>query len=173
MKIVAAILIALGVTTAAVVVERPVVNIPAPERQQNWTQYREGSCTFATMVSLLRWQGQYELAERVRRHGGGASAVSLAHVLDREGIRYAEEVNGDPRFLEWSIRTRRGCGIAVEQGDHFVALVHLDAEWAAILDNNDISGFYWIPRAKLIAEWRAAGGWAFSPAYNPPAPLPR
>ena len=51
--------------------------------------------------------------------------------------------------------------------------VHLDSKWAAILDNNDVSKFIWVPRETLIAEWRASYGWAVVPVYTPAAPLPQ
>ncbi len=56
---------------------------------------------------------------------------------------------------------------------HMVALVHLDAKWAAILDNNNVSKFIWVPRETLIAEWKASYGWAVTPIYTPAAPLPQ
>ena len=89
------------------------------------------------------------------------------------GIRYAYVTNGDVRFLEWACRTRRGCGITVLGGAHMVALVHLDDKWAAILDNNNVERFIWVPRETLIAEWKASYGWAVTPIYTPTAPLPQ
>ena len=41
--------------------EHPTVNLPLALRQSNWWgQDGQGSCTWATMVSLLRWQGRYQ-----------------------------------------------------------------------------------------------------------------
>ncbi len=54
-----------------------------------------------------------------------------------------------------------------------VTLVHLDDKWAAILDNNNVSTFIWVPRTALIAEWKASYGWAVTPVYTPAAPLPQ
>ena len=56
---------------------------------------------------------------------------------------------------------------------HMVALVHLDDKWAAILDNNNVERFIWVPRETLIAEWKASYGWAVTPIYTPAAPLPQ
>jgi hypothetical protein len=133
-----------------------------------------GSCTWAATISLLRWQGRYETADWLRQHaGGGENAEKMAHELDQAGIRYAYVTNGDVKFLEWACRTRRGCGIAIEGGEHMVALVHLDDKWAALLDSNAVESFIWVPRARLIAEWQASGGWAVTPIYSPAAPLPQ
>jgi len=159
----------------AVQKERPTVNIPLALRQSNWRGSRgEGSCVHATMISLFRWQGRVNTANHWRRtYGNGEWPDDMAAKFDREGIRYAYVTNGDVRFLEWSCRTRRGCGITVMGGAHMVALVHLDDKWAAILDNNNVSKFAWVPRETLIAEWKASYGWAVAPVYTPVAPLPQ
>jgi hypothetical protein len=153
------------------VVERPTVNLPYVFRQANWN--KNGSCVHASMVSLFKWQGEKELAKLWRgKYRGGEWASRLASRLEANGVRYAYVTNGDVSFLEWACDTRRGCGITVDGGSHMVTLVHLDSEWAATLDNNDISKFNWIPRKKLIAEWKASYGWAVTPVYSPAAPLP-
>jgi len=155
--------------------ERPTVNVPAALRQSNWRGSRgQGSCVHATMISLFRWQYRLKTADYWRRtHGDGEYPEDLAAKLDREGIRYAYVTNGDVRFLEWACRTRRGCGITVMGGAHMVALVHLDDKWAAILDNNNVERYTWVPRETLIAEWKASYGWAVTPIYTPAAPLPQ
>jgi hypothetical protein len=155
--------------------EMPIVNVPVTMRQSNWIGPNgSGSCTWATMISLLRWQGRYNTAEWIREnYADGEWATTMSKKLDAANIRYAYVTNGDVRFLEWACKTRRGCGITVQGGVHMVALVHLDAKWAGILDNNDVSKINWIPRETLIAEWQASNGWAISPIYNPAAPLPQ
>lgn len=155
--------------------ERPTVNIPYVLRQANWIgNQREGSCVHATMMSLFRWQGRYNTANHWGRiYGNGSWPEDLESKFNRNGIRYAYVTNGDVGFLEWACSTRRGCGITVMGGAHMVALVHLDSEWAAILDNNNVDSFTWIPRATLIAEWQASYGWAVVPIYTPAAPLPQ
>ena len=155
--------------------ERPVVNVPLALRQSNWLgSNREGSCVHASMISLFRWQGRYRTADYWRKtYGNGEWPEDMAAKFDREGIRYGYVENGDVRFLEWACRTRRGCGITVMGGAHMVALVHLDDRWAALLDNNNVSKFIWVPRETLIAEWKASYGWAVTPIYTPAAPLPQ
>jgi hypothetical protein len=172
MKFVAALLLCVCVTVPAV--ERPVVNIPAACRQSNWEGTDgTGSCVHATMTSLFRWQGRLTTADHwCRTYGGSESPNGLADKFDREGIRYACVTDGDVEFLQWACRTRRGCGITVDGGDHMVALVHMDAQWSALLDNNDTSKFIWVPTETLIAEWHASNGWAITPVYTPSAPLP-
>lgn len=159
----------------AVKTERPVVNVPLALRQSNWLgSQHEGSCVHASMISLFRWQGRPGTAHYWRRtYGNGEWPEDLAAKFDREGIRYAYVTNGDVKFLEWTCKTRRGCGITIMGGAHMVALVHLDANWAGILDNNRVEKIIWIPRETLIAEWKASYGWAVTPIYTPAAPLPQ
>lgn len=151
------------------------MNIPLKLRQENWVGSRdEGSCVHATMISLFRWQGRYKMADYWRRtHENGEWPDDMAAKFDRAGVRYAYVENGDVGFLEWACRTRRGCGVTVMGGEHMVALVHLDSKWAALLDNNMVSKFIWIPRETFIAEWKASYGWAIAPVYTPAAPPPQ
>jgi len=125
------------------------------------------------MISLFRWQNRLHRADEWRRtYANGEWPESLATKLDREGVRYAYTTKGDVSFLEWAVRTRRGCGITVKGGAHMVALVHLDDKWACLLDNNNVSKYKWVSRESLIAEWKASYGWAVTPIYTPAAPLP-
>ena len=161
--------------THPIEIELPTVNLPPALRQSNWIgNRRQGSCVHATMISLFRWQQRDKMADYWRRtYGNGEEPDGLAAKFDREKVRYTYVTNGDVKFLTWACRTRRGCGITVMGGAHMVTLVHLDDKWAAILDNNNVSKFIWVPRATLIAEWKASYGWAVTPIYTPAAPLPQ
>jgi len=154
--------------------EWPTVNLPLSLRQRNWIgNQREGSCTYASMISLLRWQGQYRLADWVKKNcGNGADPNDMAAKLNQAGIRYAYTTEGDVAFLEWACNTRRGCAITVLGGKHMVVLVHLDSNWAGLLDNNHVENIIWVPRATLIAEWRASHGWSVTPVGSPYPPMP-
>lgn len=154
--------------------ERPTVNLPFVLRQSNWQgPQREGSCTWASMISLLRWQGCYQIADWIRKnYGDGEWPDDMAAKLSTISVRFAYVTNGDVKFLEWACRTRRGCGITVMGGAHMVCLVYMDDKYAAFLDNNNVSTYIWVPRETLIAEWRASHGWAITPIYTPYPPLP-
>lgn len=155
--------------------ERPTVNVPRADRQPNWLgQKRQGSCVWASTITLLRWQGRYATAEWLRKnYGDGEWPEDHVAKLDRAGVRYAYVTNGDVRFLEWACKTRRGAGVTVKGGAHCVNLVHLDAKWACLLDNNAVAKVIWVPRETFLAEWRASYGWAFTVLYAPCPPLPR
>lgn len=169
-------------------VERPTINLEQFFRESNWIgpgRDGEGSCVHATMVMLFRWQGREDLATRWRAtYSNGEFASVLSEKFDKEGVRYAYTWNkNDVSFLEWACQSRRGCGVAVRgrptkkypngsPGAHMVMLVHLDAKWAGILDNNNIDEIKWIPRQTFLSDWQSSFSWAVTPVYTPPPPLP-
>ncbi len=174
------LLLCLGCDAPTIKKEYPTVNLPVALRQENWRgNKKEGSCVHATMVSLFRWQGRFAMANHWRAtYGNGEVADdtwdardNLVQKMEREGVRYAYTTAGDVAFLEWACSTRRGCGVTVMGGKHMVALVHFDAEWAGILDNNDVERITWIPRETFVAEWQNSNGWAVTPVYTPAPPL--
>jgi hypothetical protein len=150
--------------------ERPVMNLPMEARCRN---YGGGSCVCASTISLLRWQGRDDLAQGLRANcGGGQSAGSLHAHLERLGVRYAYTTSGDVSFLEWAVRTRRGCGITFYPA-HFVNLVDLTADEATLLDNNRVGQYITLPRDEFVRRWRGYGGWATAVVYSPAAPVAR
>ena len=149
--------------------EIPTVDLPRELREQNWGG---GSCVHASTVHLLRWQGHHELADWWRAsYSGGEYSERLNRRLNAAGLKYAFTVEGDTAFLEWALRTRRGAGITYWPS-HAVNLVHLDDQWAGLLDNNRVEQIIWIPRAEFLRRWRDYGGWAWTLVYNPPPPKP-
>lgn len=148
--------------------EHPVMNLPQDARCKN---YNGGSCVCASTISLFRWQGRDDLAAALRNVcSGGQSSSSLHAKLERLGARYAATTSGDVSFLEWAVRTRRGCGIAYYPM-HFVNLVDLTADHATLLDNNRVGQYITVPRAEFISRWRGFGGWATAVVYSPAAPI--
>jgi hypothetical protein len=150
------------------------MNLPVDLRQTNWTQ-GSGSCVHATLISLFRWQGRYNMADYWRKtYGGGEYPADTEAKLDKEGVRYAYTAGeNDVAFLEWAIATRRGCGVTVQGGAHFVCLVELTGTEACIMDNNAVQKYQWMPREKFLSEWRASNSWALTPLYTPNAPRPQ
>ena len=156
-------------------VEMPTVNLEQAFQQENWRgPQREGSCVHASMIMLFRWQGREDLADKwLRTYSDGEWAENLAAKFDAEGVQYAyTQGQYDVSFLEWACNTRRGCGVTVKGGVHMVNLVHLDAKWAGLLDNNDIGEIKWVPRETFLSEWFNSDSWAVTPVYTPPPPLP-
>lgn len=164
-----------------VVEEIPTVNVPRKLRQGNWLRRgtrADGSCCHASLISLLRWQGQARIADRWRRtHSGGEFTWTMKADLDEAGIPYAWCENGDERFLEWAIATRRGACVQYTNSPrsrcyHMVNVVHLTSKWVGILDNNDVRKFKWMGRDQFMRNWKSSNGWAFTPVFSPAAPLP-
>lgn len=153
--------------------ERPTVNLPASMRQENWLGRRgQGSCVWASTISLLNWQGRYKTATLIRKtYGDGAGPDDWSPAMDKIGVRYCFTTGGDIAFLDWSLRTRRGAAVVVNGGRHMVNLVSLDDKVAGLLNNNDVDHIQYVSRETFLAEWIASGGWAFSVLYSPHAPM--
>lgn len=149
------------------------MNLPVRARARNWSGPGGGSCVIASTTNLFRWQGRDDLADLFRRsYSGGQTHDSLAAKLDRHQVRYASTLNGDVRFLEWAVRTRRGAGLTYGWS-HYQNVIDLDDQYMTLLDNNDPKHPYRIPRDRAIAHWRQCGGWATALLIGEPAaPLP-
>ena len=152
-----------------------VMDLPPALRQSNWGG---GSCVHASTVSLLRWQGQFEMAGWWwRNYGGGESIGRLVRRMEAAGLRYAYVTNGDVSFLEWCMRTGRGAGIFYKPM-HAINLVGLDQQYAYLLDNNYVTyperNGHWerVERSVFERRWRGYGGVAWTLVYQPPPPLP-
>lgn len=152
----------------------PAVDIPTEWRRKNWSPYGEGSCVHASMVMLFHWQGRHELGDWwEKNYHSGEYPERLAQRLEAAGVTFAETRNGDVKFLEWAIRTKRGAAVTVQGGRHMVLLVHLDAEQAGILDNNSPQKIQWRTREEFLREWQASGlRWGVTPVYAPPPEKP-
>jgi len=154
----------------------PSMELPPKLREQNWGS---GSCVHASTVMLLRWQGLYELADKWRKtYEGGEYSSRLIQRMEAAGLKYAYTLDGDVKFLEWCIQTRRGAGIFYKPS-HAINLVGLDQNYAYLLDNNDpnrperTGSYERVPRDEFIRAWRGYGGFAWTPVYYPPALLPK
>ena len=151
------------------------MDIPPSLRTENWGG---GSCVHASTVSLLRWQGQHEMAEWWRaNYIGGEYSDRLIKRMEAANLRYAYTLDADMRFLEWCVRTGRGAGLFYKP-NHAINLVGLDAEYAYLLDNNDVSRpertgeWERVPRSEFERRWRGYGGFGWTLVYQPPAPIP-
>jgi hypothetical protein len=151
----------------------PQVDIPHGWRRRNWAPYGEGSCVHASLVMLLHWQGQHDMADWWQdNHHSGQNAEGLARQMEGAGIRFAETRSGDVAFLEWALRTRRGAAVSISPG-HMLLVVHLDDQRAGLLDNNDPTHIRWISRAEFLMRWQISlHRWAVTPVYVPPPPPP-
>lgn len=153
--------------------ERPTVNLPYSLRQTNWVdpQTRSGSCWHASLKSVMNWQHQYKL-KNWWPYQGGEYAERGHRRLDAAGVKYTATTSGNEGVLQWMLDTRRGAVITYWPA-HAVTCVHLDQQWAGLLDNNRTQQVIWIPRREFIPNWRGYGGWATTLLYSPAPPIPR
>lgn len=179
-----AVILSLAVLSP-VFAEVPTVNLPGSLYQANWTspwrRGRQGSCVHASIVMLMRWQGRYDWADYWRSwYSGGANPSSINKFMTYHKIPYAE-TNGkkDVAFLEWSLRTRRGCVVSVSNGPlygyqgrirHVVLLVYMDDKVVGVLDNNHGYRIKWVRRDDFLSDWFGYYSWALVPLLDSPAP---
>lgn len=169
MKRLALLICLISVSTASA----EQIVLPPNIRQENWVGDRgEGSCVHATTVMLFRYQRQYELADYWRRsYQNGETWYGLVAKMEQAKVRWAGTYNKqDVKFLEWAMRTRRGCMVTTQEAAHMILLVHLDSKVAGVIDNNDPSRVIWKSRSQFLAEWYASNSWALTPVYTPPPP---
>lgn len=162
-----------------------VLDLPQELRTKNWGT---GSCVHASNVNLLKWMELYDLAAWWRKtYSGGEYDTRLVSRLEQAGLRYAfihggVDRNGNGRddgeeFIEWTVRTRRGCGIFYKP-QHSINLVGLDSQYAYLLDNNAtdyperVGHYERVPRAEFFRKWRGFGGFAWTLVYDPTPPEP-
>lgn len=170
--IIRGLILILSITSVSLA-ETPRVNLPMRLRQDNWIgSRRQGSCVHASMIMLLNWQHRYKDAAYWRsNYENGETWDGLTSKLEARHIKWAGTYNErDVKFLEWAIRTRRGCMVTEQGAAHMVVLVHLDKNYAGILDNNDTGRIRWMRRDTFLQEWYSSNSWALTPVYAPPPP---
>jgi hypothetical protein len=168
------------------------VDLPADQHVRNTVGIdRAGLCVFASMDMAARYQnvrGLIDVMNRMARseRGGGWPAKVDAMVKKYGGVPTPELVQyegSDPSILDLAMRTGRPVCVTYGYGDfygrqtiaHMVFLAHLDAEWAAVIDNNNPAYFTWMSRAEFLRRWKhpQGYGWAFVLLASPPPPAPK
>lgn len=149
----------------------PPVDLPRSMRARN---YSGGSCAHASMQDVLRWQNLNDHASWWRRnHRGGANLPhTLAGIANRRGLDYAMTTDGDPAFLGWCSRTRRGAAIIWSGGSHAITFCGFIDGKAVLIDNNNPYRRRLMNKKTFLAHWRGSGGDAITPVYAPAAPRP-
>lgn len=148
----------------------PPMDLPTAFRQSN---YAGGSCMYAALISVLRWQERYADADKMRQSYSGAEGVDgMVGVCSAMRLRFAYTAQGDTAFLDWCSRTRRGAAIHYWP-NHAVTFCGYDADGKAVLlDNNAVGRYTRIPRAQFLMAWRGYGGRALTVVYTPWPPHP-
>lgn len=158
--------------------EVPVVNLPTNLHERNWVDARgSGSCVHASTLFIMKWQGQYKLAEQWKKtHAGGETANSIMLAYEKYNLPYTCTLDGDPLFLVWATKSRRGA-IVWWKPYHCCAFVGISVvdgrEYAIISDNNRPGTFEKTPLDEFIRKWRGYGGFACTLLLDAPhSPLP-
>lgn len=166
------ILILILINAQSEPITRPIIQIAQENREQNWTSEQdEGSCVHASLVMLFRYQNQHEWADYWRAtYRGGENHDTFIQKLEENEIPYATTYGkADISFLEWAMRTKRGCMVTTGRpdkkgriwwGNHMIVLVHLDDTEAAIIDPNRPDIISWMDRDRFIQEWIKSNSWA-------------
>lgn len=157
--------------------EVPPMNPPIGMRQTNWVSATgSGSCVIASSVTHFRWQNQEQLAQKFRAsYAGGQTASSIKQKWRDANIPFIAHENGDPSFLEWASKTRRGAIIWYFPNHcvNFCGYSMIDGrEHAMLCDNNRITNYIRIPKDQFIRDWRGYGGFACTALLSPAPSLP-
>jgi hypothetical protein len=178
---------------------RAAADLPAARHVRN-TGGSDGAglCVFTSIQMAADWQSVPALAglqQYMTRFPGGSYPEKTDSVIaafcreQRVPVpAYVQHTGGDERVLDLAVKTGRMASVTYAGYDgfyrgpvaHMVDLVHLDAERAAIVDNNRPGQFVWMTRAEFLARWRGVtdggrdtgmgGGWAVVLLAPPPPP---
>jgi hypothetical protein len=137
-------------------------DVPVAIEQKNWTApNRSGSCMWAASATVLRWFGQYPIAQWwVENHGGGCTADDAAAEAQRIGLPAVLCSDGDPAFLDWCDSTRRVAAIHYPWIIDGRAQCHavVFAGWrdgsAVLRDDNGVGKETLVERNKFLEVWR-------------------
>lgn len=137
-----------------------------------------GLCVFTSIQYSAHWQGErrlYRFQEQMRAEKGGGWPDKVDAMIKKyaPGVKYIQYRGKDPAILELALRTGRAPAVTW-QGNHMLSLVHLDAERAAVVDNNAPGTVQWLSRTAFLGKWtQGSSGWAVVLLAPSPPPPPR
>lgn len=154
-----------------------------------------GLCVFTSIEIMSRWLNLMQVSgfqKWMESKPGGGFPQKVDQMLSafckEKGVEvpdYVQHTGGDDSFLDLAVSTGRGVCVTYAGFDgfyrnragqdvwidHMVVLAHLDADNAAIIDNNRPGSWVWMSRKDFLVRWRArGGGWAFVFLGPPPPP---
>lgn len=152
---------------------RATADLPASQHMRN-TGGSDGAglCVFTSIEHCSRWQSLVlaGLQSYMTTQPGGGYPDKVEQVITafcrqnkRDIPKFIQHTGGDETVLDLAIKTGRMPGITYAGQDdfyvgqtiaHMVNLVYLDADRAAILDNNRPGVFVWMSRKQLLDRWR-------------------
>lgn len=181
--------------------------LPASEHMRNvGGSDGAGLCVYTSVTLSAKWHNlseMYGLRKFAEGRPGGSYPEKLASDIKTYAARnnvkapdYVQHTGGDDGFLDLVLQTRRYPGITYAGRDdfydstiaHMVNMVHLDANYGTIQDNNRPGKWTTDTRQKMLNRWKGlddngkplivrpygpvGGGWAFVWLAPPAPPIP-
>jgi hypothetical protein len=172
------------------------IDLPNSQHVKNFGAPGDGKglCVFASMTMCARWHNVRTLQDllfwdakgkphsKVNEGGGWPEKVDSVLKEHAPGLKYVQYEGVDPSYLDKALSEGQAACVTYGYGEryqmqtiyHMVLLVHLDAKWAVVLDNNFPGTFEWMPRAEFLKRWVHPGGkgWMYVFLAPPPPPIP-
>lgn len=185
-----------NVGSSAAVIDGPThegvditIDLPAEMHVRNFgaPDDNAGLCVFASMTMGARWHNIRALDDvihKLKKGGGWPEKVDQVIKQFAPKLDYVQYEGTDPAILDKAMAEQRMCHVTYGYGErykmqtiyHMVCLVHLDANWAVVLDNNfpGAAKYEWMPRAEFLKRWvhPSGQGWAYVFLAPPPPPIP-
>jgi hypothetical protein len=174
-----------------------MIDLPTSEHVRNFAMplgTDKGLCVFASMTMAARWHHIRELMDlmywdkdgkphsRIPEGGGWPEKVDEVLRKFAPNLKYVQQEGTDPAILDKFLAEGAPVCVTYGYGEryqmqtiyHMVLLVHFDAQWAVILDNNFPGTFEWMPREEFLRRAMHPGGkfWAYGFLAAPPPPVP-
>jgi hypothetical protein len=163
------------------------IDLPKALRHHNTTGVDGyGLCVFWSITHAARWQQEGPLLDfavlmEKERGGGWPEKVDKMIAKYAATVDYLQYIGRDAIVLTASLKSNRLPSVTYCGRDphyrgtiaHMVNLVHLDDQWACILDNNYIgeNDLVWMTPSEFFERWRGKGsGWAVVLLKEPPDP---
>lgn len=163
------------------------IDLPGLQHVKNFGAPADGKglCVFASMTMAGRWHNVrplFDVIHRVNEGGGWPEKVDQVLRRHAPALKYVQYEGTDPAILDKALAEGRIACVTYGYGErygmqtiyHMVCLVHLDARYAAVLDNNFPGTYEWMSREEFLRRWVHPGGkgWAYVMLAPPPPPIP-
>jgi len=161
------------------------IHLPIPLHVKNFAVKGKGACVFTSGQMNANWHAYkplYKMASKIDEGGGWPAKVDDLLKRLAPDLPYVQYEGVDPSGMEEALAEGRGVCATYGYGErydmetiyHMVFLVHLDSEWAVIIDNNFPGTWERMPRDEFLRRWKHPGGegWYYTFLLPPPPPIP-
>lgn len=163
------------------------IDLPNDQHVRNFGAPKDhkGLCVFASMTMAARWHNirpLFDVIHKLDEGGGWPERVTKVFGQYSPDTKFLQYEGTDPAILDKALSEGSPACVTYGYGEryqmqtiyHMVMLVHLDSQYAAILDNNYPGTYEWMPRAEFLKRWvhPSKEGWAYVMLAPPPPPIP-